>query len=1553
MPGQWRPNNPLWKPPSRVRNTHDDPPERMQRPASSSYMPPGHLEEESMDAYDLFEPPLSKPDYYIVGSGNSGTRDQLPRHSQASYRTQVPEYKGRYGFDPRQPVDHDYQFDFPNPHSRGNAQASNFHRSPPRQPVQASLSSTANAGGYFEDAEPSPSHQASFSNLASHSAPRVNRHSGYGAASHAFSQQATPPSLPRRNQSSFADPLHLDNPPQSSSSPTARIGRPNLKPQRATAVPQLAYGAPHSQQRYSEYGDGHSDRWSGSAREQDPYDELQPSRAQGQTHHGLRTQPHLENQVPTPLTSTGPQADGPATPLVHGVRLISLRQALPERFRSLFPYELFNAVQSKCFPLVYEGTDNVVIAAPTGSGKTAILELAICKVALDRGNENYKIVYQAPTKALCYEKARDWEKKFAHMNLTCAELTGDTSQAEMKRVGDASIIVTTPEKWDSITRKWQDHKRLLQLVELFLIDEVHILKDARGATLEAVVSRMKTIGANVRFVALSATVPNSDDIAQWLGRNHTNQHIPAHRETFGEEFRPVKLQKFVYGYDYSGNEYMFDNFLDQRIAGLISRHSQKKPMLIFCFTRKSCQGTAAVLADYASSRPAGDKPWPMPTKRIPVVGRELQELVKFGVAFHHAGLEQQDRMAVEQSFLKGELGVICCTSTLAVGINLPCHTVFLKGTVGFSDDKVQEYCDLEVMQMLGRAGRPQFDDSAIAVILTRRENKNRYEKMVSGQEILESTLHLNLIEHLNSEICLGTIHNLQSGKTWLSGTFLSVRLRRNPNYYRLTDSTSNPDQIDDKLAEICERDIKELQSVDLITNGETFKCTEYGVAMSKYLVEFATMKMLLRIPRAAKMESLITVISQATEFKEFRLKPTERNLFREINQSQLILYPVKEAITQNWHKISLIVQAQLGCVQYPDSPEVNKLKRQLASERKAIFERFNRLIRAVIDCKAHDGDSVSLKSALELARSLSAEAWEGRATQLTQVPNIGPVGMRKLQAKGVKTILDLADKEPQDIERYMSRNPPFGSIMLASLDKFPRLDLDLVVVGHKIQRSGAPTVHLEMKAVLRYLNRKGVPTWRNRSPSLTFLAESSDGVVGFFWRGNIRKLEPYGLELKFTVPLHDTSHTIACHFSCEEIVGTNVSKAVHHNIPASAFPKPSKPAPTQVTKKTPDVGSFMDDDGGIDDRDLLGLADNSDMAHPTTAFTTEPLLEPDFEDFPSIEDLLEMEEAELDFNSNQTFTPAPVQLPNGKWRCNHVCTGEALTKNGKACNHRCCKEGIDKPRKRSNARPKRNADNEGELLKGMKGGDLHSNQTSGKSNPQKRVATQDSHERTKRAKFSTMRQPKEFEKMAGPENIGLRGAQGASDWKPSLVDDMDVECIDLSLSDEEVGIMQGPALGADKSWRGNINNTLEDEGDDCILLDDLDDTATRLSKHFKAGATDSVLYEGISNKFEKAKEASQSGQIEKLYGLNWFEDDDDEIVVYPSSPPMFVEQAPGLPGRSSTQDSTMSKGAADENDEVEADSANREEDPPWLSQMQLDADSMELVNSLRGYVTFV
>lgn len=302
--------------------------------------------------------------------------------------------------------------------------------------------------------------------------------------------------------------------------------------------------------------------------------------------------------------------------------------------------------------------------------------------------------------------------------------------------------------------------------------------------------------------------------------------------------------------------------------------------MIFCFTRTSAIKTSKSLADFWTATNATDRLWPAPRMRIQVMEPELKrecgstsseqsptdrifvETTPAGVAFHHAGLDPADRRAVEEGFLDGNIKIICCTSTLAVGVNLPCYLVIIKGTVSWTENGVQEYADLEVMQMLGRAGRPQFETSGCAVILTRDEKVNHYQNMVSGKEPLESTLHLNLIDHLNAEIGLGTISDTRSAQKWLSSTFLFVRLKRNPNHYKLKENDSAQFWDEHELLEqICDKDLKLLQSIDLISSEGRLKCTELGDAMARYCIKFETMKTVLSLPPRAKMSEIVSCFS--------------------------------------------------------------------------------------------------------------------------------------------------------------------------------------------------------------------------------------------------------------------------------------------------------------------------------------------------------------------------------------------------------------------------------------------------------------------------------------------------------------------------------------------------------------------------------------------------------------------------------------------------------------------------------------------------------------------
>ncbi|GFG07326.1 ATP-dependent DNA helicase MER3 [Aspergillus lentulus] len=939
---------------------------------------------------------------------------------------------------------------------------------------------------------------------------------------------------------------------------------------------------------------------------------------------------------------------------VRGIVLVSVHE-LPDSYRSIFHFPVFNAVQSKCFQRVYKTDDNIVLAAPTGSGKTVIMELAICRLLSTLKDERFKVVYQAPTKSLCSERFRDWNRKFMSLGLQCAELTGDTDHTQLRSVQNSQIIVTTPEKWDSMTRKWKDHARLMQLVKLFLIDEVHILKEARGATLEAVVSRMKTFGSNVRFVALSATVPNSEDIASWLGKDATNQHVPAHRQHFGEDFRPVKLQKFVYGYQSHSNDFAFDKLCGSKLPDILAKE----------------------LARLWSMTNPPARLWTASGKYLEAHNADLRNTLMAGVAFHHAGLDPADRHTVESGYLQGHIAVICCTSTLAVGVNLPCHLVIIKGTVGWQDGGCKEYSDLEMMQMLGRAGRPQFDDSAIAVIMTRKERVQHYEKLVSGSETLESCLHLNLIDHLNAEIGLGTVTDVDSAVRWLAGTFLFVRLRRNPKHYQLKEGARKNDE-DEMLRQICEKDIKLLQETGLVAS-ERLKSTPFGDAMARYYVRFDTMKTLLALKAHATISQVLSAIAEAEEFREIRLKAGEKSLYKELNRANGIRFPVKVDIALPAHKILLLIQSELGGVEYPDGEQYQKHKFAFQQDKNFVFSHIDRLIRCVIDCKISLEDSITARNALELARSFGAKVWDNCPLQMKQIDQVGIVAVRKLAAAGVTSIDALEATEPHRIDMIMSRNPPFGMKLLARVADFPKLRVNVKLVGKEI-KPGKP-VKIRFKAEIAFMNEK-TPTFFQRRPVyVCFLAEASDGHLIDFRRISANKLQQ-SQEIPLDAELKSPHLYITCYAMCDEIAGTLRSAELKPELPSVFFPsqpresqalelmqRPRMNVPSRDTDDTPinknDQGaddSIENDDWLFDDLMETDEASNWVAVNQSTGTSRSRVEEKGLKDRKSVNPTTETEKE-------------PPRLDNGRYACNHRC------KDKSTCKHLCCREGLEKPHK--------------------------------------------------------------------------------------------------------------------------------------------------------------------------------------------------------------------------------------------------------------------------------
>ncbi|KAK8864653.1 hypothetical protein IAR55_001903 [Kwoniella newhampshirensis] len=489
-------------------------------------------------------------------------------------------------------------------------------------------------------------------------------------------------------------------------------------------------------------------------------------------------------------------------PNSSGIALVGLNR-LHERHRAFFKFPAFNPVQSMVFDdtQVYHGDDNIVVSAPTGSGKTTIFELAILKYALDTAQSR-------------------------------SEVTGDTEQAKAvyQAVIRSNVIITTPEKIEAITRRGAIRNVITERVKLILIDEVHILRENRGATLEVFISRMK-MNERVRFVALSATVPNIDDIARWLGPPKPPHELS---HGFGEEFRPVPLSRETYGIDGGGNEWAVAGKLDKELYPILLRHSNGQAVLVFCPTRKACQATAEYIFKlYQEAKERNLKvPWVQhDTDPLDLMDSKIAELSTYGIAVHHAGLELSDRRKIEDAFRAGRLHMIVSTSTLAVGVNLPAHTVVIKGTMAWQGP-----------QMMGRAGRPQYDTSGVVVVMCERTKvqKPKYQKMLYSQTVLESCLHENLTEHLNSEISLGNIQSVSAAQAWLR-----------------KDGAKDWEEFLNNHVEMCS-----------IQDGMS--------------------------PRAT-VRDLLVILSGATEFRDLRIRRGEISTLNKIRAHPELRYPLKDS----------------------------------------------------------------------------------------------------------------------------------------------------------------------------------------------------------------------------------------------------------------------------------------------------------------------------------------------------------------------------------------------------------------------------------------------------------------------------------------------------------------------------------------------------------------------------------------------------------------------------------------------------------------------------------
>ncbi len=363
--------------------------------------------------------------------------------------------------------------------------------------------------------------------------------------------------------------------------------------------------------------------------------------------------------------------------------------------------------------------ESVVASVPTASGKTLIAQLAMLS-AVERGGT---ALYIVPLRALASEK-HDEFAAFEDLaigkedeGVSVAVSTGNY-ESDGAWLADQDVIVATSEKVDSLIRNgagWIDD------LSCVVADEVHLIDDAeRGPTLEVTLAKLRQVNPGLQTVALSATVDNADEIADWLDA-----------ELVDTTWRPIDLRKGAhYGSalhldDGSKTEVPVEPGETQEAAIVRDTLAEGGSTLVFVNSRRSAEATARKLADVATDHlddereRLADLAEEIRDVSDTETSRDLASVVERGGAFHHAGLESRHRSLVEDAFRDRLIKVVAATPTLAAGVNTPSRRVVVRdwrrydGTAG----GMVPLDVLEIHQMMGRAGRPGRDPYGEAVLL--------------------------------------------------------------------------------------------------------------------------------------------------------------------------------------------------------------------------------------------------------------------------------------------------------------------------------------------------------------------------------------------------------------------------------------------------------------------------------------------------------------------------------------------------------------------------------------------------------------------------------------------------------------------------------------------------------------------------------------------------------------------------------------------------------------------------------------------------------------------
>uniref|UniRef100_A0A8C7QQM5 U5 small nuclear ribonucleoprotein 200 kDa helicase n=1 Tax=Oncorhynchus mykiss TaxID=8022 RepID=A0A8C7QQM5_ONCMY len=728
----------------------------------------------------------------------------------------------------------------------------------------------------------------------------------------------------------------------------------------------------------------------------------------------------------------------------------ALRNAAFETlYQNKFPF--FNPIQTQVFNAVYNSDDNVFVGAPTGSGKTICAEFAILRMLLH--NAEGRCVYITPMEALAEQVFVDWHQKFQDaLNKKVVLLTGETS-TDLKLLGKGDIIVSTPDKWDILSRRWKQRKNV-QNVSLFIVDETHLIGGENGPVLEVICSRMRYISSQIerpiRIVALSSSLSNAKDVAHWLGCSTTATF------NFHPNVRPVPLELHIQGFNVSHTQTRLLS-MAKPVYHAIMKHSPSKPAVVFVPSRRQTRLTAIDILTFCAADVVPQRFLHCTEKDLApflekVTDGTLKETLANGVGYLHEGLSTTERRIVEQLFNSGAVQVVVASRSLCWGTNISAHLVVIMDTQ-YYNGKIHAYVDYpiyDVLQMVGKANRPLQDDEGRCVIMCQGSKKDFFKKFLYEPLPVESHLDHCMHDHFNAEIVTKTVENKQDAVDYLTWTFLYRRMTQNPNYYNLQGMSHR--HLSDHLSELVENTLHDLEQSKCISIEDEMDVAPLNLGMiaAYYYINYTTIELFsMSLNAKTKIRGLIEIISNAAEYKNIPIRHHEDNLLRQL--AQKVPHKLNNPKFNDPHvKTNLLLQAHLSRMQ---------LSAELQSDTEEILSKAVRLIQACVDVLSSNGWLSPALAAMELAQMVTQAMWS-KDSYLKQLPYFTLEHIKRCTDKGVESIFDIMEMEDEDRSGLLQLSDTQIADVARFCNRYPNIELSYEVAEKENIKSGGPVLVL-------------------------------------------------------------------------------------------------------------------------------------------------------------------------------------------------------------------------------------------------------------------------------------------------------------------------------------------------------------------------------------------------------------------------------------------------------------------------------------------------------------